>query len=362
MTKFGLKIIGLLLIVFTSCKKDNDDIELNTGDISSSEINITTTNVINTDLPARNGFELIKFKNAYWFMGGKTPRITAQAEYYNDIWKSSNGKDWELVSSNAPWNKRANFNLVCFKNKLWIIGGEADLQTGFLNDIWNSTDGITWNKVTDHGPWQTRSQMSISTHNNKLYLIGGHTTTNWNLYQDIWESTDGITWSQVGSISDELLGTQQPGQGINEHSITKLGDTYYLTTGQLASSFLAHTSVLKSVDMVNWELVTRNTPWKTFSEGSLSNLRPFVYNNHIVVVVSNGVSSQHIYSSTDGETWEEEFELEKLTNSSNNPYLFMHTPRVLTIEGKINLFGSYQSSVVFSEDDSQVRIVELINE
>jgi hypothetical protein len=232
------------------------------------------------NLPPRTAFEIIEFKGQYFFMGGEKPNNPRIKEYYNDIWTSYDGENWTLVKSNAPWVERANFNLLEFENHLWIIGGENDNLSEFINDVWKSADGVNWTRVLAKGPWPTRSLMSVSKHNDKLYLIGGQSTTNWHLYQDIWETGDGLNWKKVGSISDELLGVDQSREGIHEHTITELNGVYYLMCGLIASTFSRLERVLKSTDMIHWELATKETPWNEFDYLKLNNIRPVAYNTN----------------------------------------------------------------------------------
>ena len=370
------KLIYLLFIsVLLSCNDDtiisnentNNEEEVVIDNEVFEELNLSNE-LKSTNLPPRIGFEIIEFKGEFWFMGGEDAFLKSDNTFHNDIWKSSDGKNWQKVVDNAPWEVRTDFNLLEFDNKLWIIGGKE-----WLNDVWSSEDGINWTQVLDHGPWQTRESMSVNVHNNKMYLIGGHSTTNWHLYQDIWESSNGKDWTLVGNISDSLLGTESSRQGINEHTVIKLKDEYFLIAGQLASIFTGHKRVLKSKDMINWEVANMDTPWKGFKYNGFGNLRPFVFKGNLVLVIERAIElistfpleaipgKHFIFSSADGITWDEEIELEKLPGNGNALDLFMNNPRVLIINGKANLYGSFQASFVNPNLDSQVHIFELSN-
>lgn len=321
-------ILSVVFVVFTSCSKD-DDVILNDEPPQTSTGKIIAT-AKTTNLPPRLGFKMIDFKGEYWFMGGtetKEARAREPQIYHNDIWKSSDGETWVKVVDNAPWSKRSYFNLFQFDNKLWLIGGldvstkDPELPLTRLNDVWNSADGINWTKVTNQGNWQARALPFATAQDEKMYLIGGHTNTAWTLYQDIWESTNGVQWSSVGSINDNTLGASDTRNGIWKQSVVKLGDEYFMFGGSLSSSFLGFTSVLKSVDMLNWSVVTRNTPWKNEHYQSIEYLDPFVWKNKMYVVVktkeySEGTIKQIVFSSTDGATWSEELELPSFAPAS----------------------------------------------
>lgn len=349
------------LTLNSSNNSNNPTLTTNDNEVFE-ELDNLSSEVKTSNLPARRGFEMIEFKGKYWFMGGEDPKITRNTIYYNDIWNSTDGENWTKISDNSPWQERADFNLFTFNNKLWIVGGfnKHNSQTDWLNDVWNSDDGVTWNQVTNRGPWQNREGMSVNVHNNKLYLIGGHSTTNWHIYQDIWESADGKNWQQVGSISDNLLGVNQAREGIYQHNIIKLKDEYYLFAGQIASIFTALTRVLKSKDMVNWEVVNDDVPWKKFKYSGFQNLRPFVYKGNLIMVAYKAIEisgnspnpldnivppAQFIFNSKDsGVSWQQAYELHNLPAQNTNVKAFIDNPRSLIINGKAFLYGSLRSN------------------
>lgn len=331
----------------------------------------------NSNLPPRVGFEMVEFDNKFLFMGGQKPETFNPKTYYNDIWTSTDGENWTKIKENAAWSARCNFNLVVFNNHLWIIGGKNDNQSGYLNDIWKSSDGINWTLVTNKAPWETRLAMSVSVHNQKMYMIGGHSTTNWLLYQDVWESANGISWKKVGSLSDALLGVDESREGIYEHSVLKLDNTYYLIGGRIASTFSILNRVLKSTDMINWQLATDDVPWKDFDHLNLGNIRPFVHKGKLVVVVSSGLlkvsdtgnprldyvaDQQYLFSSADGVNWQTEQTIQKMEGQPWQNAKFIFKPRHLIINNKINLYGSILKTVFDQTLDDKVHIVELTSQ
>ena len=215
---------------------------------------------------------------------------------------------------------------------------------------------LTGHRFIDKGPWETRSLMSVSVHDNKMYLIGGHSTTTWHLYQDIWESVDGKNWKKVGSISDDLLGVEESRQGIYAHQVLKLEDTYYLIGGNISTVFVGFVRVLKSKDMIHWEIVNTDTPWNKFSYLGLANIRPFVYKGNLICNIESGLikvsdtgnvlldylPSRHpIFYSTNGSDWTELAEMIKLPNGNLKSHIYK--PRVLVVNDQVNFFGSFNS-------------------
>ena len=54
---------------------------------------------------------------------------------------------------------------VAFGDKLWVIGGQnmpvfaPEEQDRFDNDVWSSTDGKNWTRVLGHAPWSPRGMI-----------------------------------------------------------------------------------------------------------------------------------------------------------------------------------------------------------
>ncbi|WP_196890996.1 Kelch repeat-containing protein [Aureivirga marina] len=373
---FGL-YISIILTMF-SCSKEDDSIHVKTTENQISEDNQNNTDEnqenkvfvfdtsLNTNLPPRKGHEMISFQGKYWFMGGEEPKTSSPRdgnEKYNDIWNSSDGITWNKVKENAEWSKRSYFNLFEFDNKLWIIAGESPVFQDWLNDVWNSSDGITWEQVTESGPWQERLSPTVKIHDNKMYLIGGHSTTNWHLYQDIWESENGIQWNKVGEISDDLLGNTNSRQGIYRHDILEFNNAYYLISGNVASSFISLTRVLKSSNLIDWEVITEDVPWKDNIQSIFANNRSFVYDNKICTVIYNenedGKKVQNVYTSIDGVNWEDTLSLPIIGDATTNPTSFMDKPRSLKVSDKIYLFGSFNASVLYPTLDTKMHLVQI---
>lgn len=321
------------------------------------------TTVRSTGLPARIGFEMVEFQGMYWFMGGET--ADQSNAVHNDIWNSIDGVNWNKVVTQAAWSGRSHFNLFEFNNALWIIGGENHNPAQLLNDVWKSNDGVTWIRVTQKGPWPTRKMPNVTVQNNKMYLIGGHTTAAWTVYQDIWESGDGVNWKKVGEISDALLNTVETRHGIWQERVVKLNQTYFLLGGNLSTSFYAFPGVLKSRDMVNWQLATRQTPWKDEHYLGMRNLRPLVVHDRIFVVMqvlklTMGKRKSILFSSHNGISWKQEVELPSfVTNFSARAIGYMDAPRMLSINNKICVFGAYDASIVYQTPDTETHLVEL---
>ena len=86
------------------------------------------------------------------------------AEILNDVWKSGDGVNWTMLTSNLP-GPRAFHKMASLGGKLILSGGVEsgdgwartnvslkspvpykDKQLGLLNEVWESSDGINWEK------------------------------------------------------------------------------------------------------------------------------------------------------------------------------------------------------------------------
>lgn len=114
-----------------------------------------------------------------WVIGGGTYTVRS---FNNDVWCSSNGVDWEQVAANAPWTPRQYHNVAAFDGKLWVIAGGTQDAQGGTNEVWLSGDGRTWWQLPDT-PWAARHAAAVVAHDRQLWLIGGSSTR---LYNDVW--------------------------------------------------------------------------------------------------------------------------------------------------------------------------------
>lgn len=316
--------------------------------------------VFNTKLHTRVNHNAIYFKDAFWIYGGH--KVFSDSTT-NDILRSYDGITWETVKEHAPWTGRRNFNLLSFKNKLWIIAGKSDRdangnkytlngdalnRAGWPGDIWNSDDGINWNKVADHGPWETRLGAAVGVFKDKMYLIGGQSLTNWHLYQDIYETTDGQNWNKVGSIPNDTIGVRESREGIGEHTILEFNNQFILFGGERASSFHRMDWVLSSSDALNWKVANKSLPWDT--ETSLYNLylQPILFKDKVWVVFDDV-----LYKSDDCIHWEKALDLPKFDGNKMN----LSNPKAIVKGNDLFLYGSYVT--IFGTRDTTLHIIKI---
>src|SRR5262249_52979091 len=122
----------------------------------------------------------------------------------NEVWASTNGKDWEQATASAGWTPRCAAALVEFKDEMFLLGGTELYYYGdeksLKNDVWKSKDGKDWQLVTDSAGWSPRAYHQAAVLNGKLYVFGGGNYDPPPLHQaknDVWVTEDGKAWSQV---------------------------------------------------------------------------------------------------------------------------------------------------------------------
>lgn len=153
----------------------------------------------------RAGLSAVSFKGKLWLMGGSLGDDNSigggenNRQVFNDVWFSEDGSEWHLATDNAPWEARAGGVALVKNGWLYLMGGEKGFTaaTDYFNDVWRTKDGMNWEEVT--GPagagWSPRPGHKCSVIANNFVCMGGFgTPTN---PSDIWVSKDGADWKQV---------------------------------------------------------------------------------------------------------------------------------------------------------------------
>jgi N-acetylneuraminic acid mutarotase len=124
-------------------------------------------------------------------------------EYFNDVWRSrDSGRTWTKVAD-APWSPRAGAATVVKDGAIYLLGGEVGFlcqpfpgcQLPYFNDVWRTTDGATWTLVTDAAGWSPRPGHKCEVLRGRIVCFGGFgLPTN---PMDVWASVDGRRWQQL---------------------------------------------------------------------------------------------------------------------------------------------------------------------
>ena len=157
----------------------------------------------------RAGLSSVVFRGEIYVMGGSQnddesigPGGPARI-YFDDVWKSRNGRDWELVTQHAPWAARAGAVVVEKNGYMYLLGGEEGFvcdplpfcDPPYFNDVWRSRDGADWELVTEAAGWSARPGHQCAVVLNNFVCFGGFGLLE--NPQDIWVSKNGADWRQV---------------------------------------------------------------------------------------------------------------------------------------------------------------------
>lgn len=224
----------------------------------------------------RHTFGCVVYKDRMWVIGGDI----IQGHYQPDVWSSHDGVNWDLVAGKTPWGNRALHHTLVFNDKLWVIGGQTHPgfvpsieYTCFYNDVWNSKDGKNWNQVTNHAPWAPRGMIGgFAVLNNRMWILGGGTydTPKYPyrlMYNDIWSSADGVNWEYHTKNAGWPLRQYHEVAAFDGHlwvlegygSDSAANNRFY--TEDFSKYLGNRNDVWYSSDGVNWSQL-KGTPWK----------------------------------------------------------------------------------------------------
>ncbi len=116
---------------------------------------------------------------------------------YNDVWSSSDGITWELETEHAPWHKRIWFSSVTYRDHIWVLGGWSGNPYKNWDDVWYSSNGKDWKEFKLEGSkWKERHEHAVFVFQDKLWIAGGMipplTNDVWSLQlPENWESDQG---------------------------------------------------------------------------------------------------------------------------------------------------------------------------
>lgn len=146
---------------------------------------------------------------------GACPPFILASTFFNDVWRSRDGVHWRQMTSDAPWDKRAGLSAVVLGDWIYIMGGSVNDDSAiigpggpariYFNDVYKSKDGRHWIRVTEHAPWAPRAGAVVVKRGRYMYLLGGEDGFVCNdqtprcppYFNDVWKSKDGKHWKQV---------------------------------------------------------------------------------------------------------------------------------------------------------------------
>jgi N-acetylneuraminic acid mutarotase len=142
------------------------------------------------------------------------PPFISTSTFFNDVWSSRDGRRWERLSGDAGWAPRAGLTSVVFRDEIYVFGGSFNDDSAviggpplrvYFNDVWKSRDGRTWELLTDAAPWSPRAGAAAVVKGGYIYLLGGEEGFLCQpvglcappYFNDVWRTRDGVTWEEV---------------------------------------------------------------------------------------------------------------------------------------------------------------------
>jgi hypothetical protein len=147
---------------------------------------------------ARIAGGLVTFDGKLWLLGGTDDYYFGDdSSLKNDVWCSANGKDWTQVTAKAAWSPRAYHQAVVHDGKMWVLGGGNYVpRYQANNDVWFSTDGKEWTRAVEHAPWHERIWFSSVVYRDRIWVLGGWSKGPDRNWGDVWYSKDGKSWTE----------------------------------------------------------------------------------------------------------------------------------------------------------------------
>lgn len=144
---------------------------------------------------------VVVFKGKMWLLGGtENYYFGDETSPKNDVWYSSDGKEWKQATASAGWSPRAYHQAAVLNDKIYVFGGGNYVpKYRATNDVWSSKDGVHWQQETDAAPWQSRLWFSSVVYRDRMWVLGGWSNNPSKNWGDVWYSPDGKTWKELKS-------------------------------------------------------------------------------------------------------------------------------------------------------------------
>lgn len=303
----------------------------------------------NTHWAARAYFQAVNRGKYIYIIGGQNfniidnpgfpfcspcPPKIAKSDFFNDVWRSEDGKNWINMTSNTSsvkrWSPRAGLSAVVFNEEIFVMGGSVNDDSSitpqgparvYYNDVWKSKDGKNWECLTKNAPWAPRAGGVAVVKNGFIYMIGGEDGFICNqftprcppYYNDVWRTKDGENWE---NITQNAQWSPRPG-----HQVV-VADNYFVLFGGfgLDPNFDPINNpqhkyvpsnpmdVWVSKDGKDWG-VLKNKPWNAASPADVK------YDFDAVVVKGNNEYMPHAIYTFGGDR--ETFDFSDFTNYLN---------------------------------------------
>ena len=147
--------------------------------------------------------------------GVPCPEKILASTFFNDVWRSADGVHFRQMTADAEWTGRAGLSAVTHRGWIYVMGGSVNDDSAiigpggppriYFNDVYRSRNGKHWYRVADAAPWAPRAGAVLVSRGRYMYLLGGEDGFVCNpqtprcppYFNDVWRSDDGKNWTQV---------------------------------------------------------------------------------------------------------------------------------------------------------------------
>ncbi len=196
-------LVSILLTLVVGCSPNTRTLDPYSGDLTITEV------TKKAEWSSRKGHQVVSMNGILYLIGGYSQDTPGKDNYMEDVWSSPDGGNWTRVTESASWRGRWGHSVTVMGSTLYLSGGfyqneEDRSDRGYSSEVWKSQDGKNWELVTDNPGWVGRMGHSMfSSYNGDLYIVGGVRNSTDHL-GDMWKSSDkGKTWIRIAQ-SDSL--------------------------------------------------------------------------------------------------------------------------------------------------------------
>ena len=180
----------------------------------------------------------VSYRGSLWVIGGSDSGF----RYLNDVWRSADGREWTLVTATAAFSARARHEVAVYRGSLMVIGGSD--SSGLVKDVWASANGSDWDLVTVSAGFSARENHQAVVYGGSLWVAAGSAGSAWS--NEVWRSADGKVWTKAADGMFDERKTQ----------MVTLGGSLWVAAGNAGSDFRSYRGDVWRSDGSSWYLVT----------------------------------------------------------------------------------------------------------
>ena len=187
----------------------------------------------------RDTAEGVVFAGKIWLSNGYVTGGTL----VRDLWSSTDGVTWTLITTNAPYDGYAE--MTVYAGKIWAV----------KQNVWNSVDGVNWKQIAEKSPFGIRSYGELVVHDGKMWQLGSG--------EDVWHTTNGVTWNCVAAHTPYGPRFASAAVAFNG-KLWVMGGAVEKTNSppeKVYPKFTTFNDVWSSADGADWTRVVEHAPW-----------------------------------------------------------------------------------------------------